>query len=226
MSTGTGQQTATILDSTETYLEQIETCLSHLPDAIDAYGKNHDAFVTSVDRLRCLESDCDATVQRLRALAGEGVDPTDAEVYMRLDDVTRLYGLLDAIPNRAETFLREFRAAQPTLSTATHEKMQLMAEDAARAMSLLVTVVRRYVRSLTAGEPAVDIADDVQTITAMESACDDRRDTILSTVFVERTTAEAVLVRELLAGLDGIVDAIEDAAEHILSMNSSALGSV
>ena len=224
MSTANGQQTATLVHSTETYLDQIETCLSHLPDAIDAYGDNRQAFVASVDRVRCLESDCDASVRKLRALVGDGIDPTDAEVYLRLDDVTRLYDRLDVIPNRAETFLRELRAAEPTMSAVTREAMQLIATDLARATSVLASVVTRYVESLTTGDTSVEIADDVQTITGIESACDDRRDRILDTVFTERSTADALLVRELLAGLDAIVDAIEDAAEHVLYMHSSALG--
>ena len=220
MVTVTGAFGDEVLSRTDTYLQQVEATTAHLPDAVDAYGENADAFVATVDRLNTQESECDATLRELSTLLGESLPPNYTDVYLRADDVVRLYGCLDAVPNRAERFARELANTRPSLTPETRETVREMAALVAEGTVILTELTGAYVEGLvTSGDPIV-VADDVETIVALETECDAHKYDALQTAFENRETADALLVRELLVALDAAMDAIEDAAEHLLSMQS------
>jgi DNA-binding transcriptional ArsR family regulator len=64
------------------------------------------------------------------------------------------------------------------------------------------------------------VADEVETVVELETACDGFKYDAFETAFADYETADALMVRELLLVLDAAMDAIEDAAEHLLSMQS------
>ena len=220
MDTVTGAVGDEISARTGTYLQQVETTTAHLPDAVDAYGDDADAFVATVDRLSTQESECDATLRELSSLLGESLPPNYTGVYLRADDVVRLYGCLDAIPNRAERFARELASMRPDLSPDTCAALQEMSSLVVEGTVILTDLADAFVETLlTAGDPIV-VADEVQRIVALETDCDAYTYDALTTVFEERETADALVVRELLLALDAAMDAVEDAAEYLLSMQS------
>lgn len=220
MVTVTGAFADEIRTRTDTYLQQVEATTAHLPDAVDAYGENADAFVAAVDRLSTQESECDATLRDLSTLLGESLPPNYTDVYLRADDVVRLYGCLDAIPNRVERFARELASMRPELPSAVRDAFGEMAALLVEGTVILTDLADAYVESLvTSGDPIV-VADEVETIVALETECDAYKYEALKAVFAECETADALLARELLLALDAAMDAVEDAAEHLLSMQS------
>jgi uncharacterized protein Yka (UPF0111/DUF47 family) len=220
MVTVTGAFADEISTRTDTYLQQVEATTAHLPDALDAYGEDADAFVAAVDRLDTQESECDATLRELSTLLGESLPPNYTDVYLRADDVVRLYGRLDAVPNRAERFARELASMRPDLTPDTREAVREMSALVVEGTIILADLVDAYVEALvTAGDPIV-VADDVERIVALETECDAHKYDALRTVFETHETADALVIRELLLALDAAMDAVEDAAEHLLSMQS------
>ena len=218
MVTATGATAEEVLSSTELYLEQVETCTSHLPDAVDAYGTDPDAFVAAVDRLSAVESECDATLRELRTLVGEALPPNFTEVFLRVEDVSTLYARIDVVPNRAEQFARELGAMDPGLSRETRDSLRGMATLVAEATTVLTDATGAYVEGLvTAGEP-VRVRDAVESVAALEGECDGHKYVALRRAFGTLPTAEALVVRQLLLSIDAAMDAAEDAADHLLSM--------
>jgi len=216
MATTTDTSTDIVAQTTQ-YLSQIETCIAYLPDAIDAYGHDWSAFTSSVDRLVSCESDCDATLLKLQSAVRDR--SAAGTVPVRIDDLSELYSSLEEIPNRAEQFVVELSAMQPTLDVQVHETLQQMATDAVEATCLLTDVLGR----LVTGDDDIDIADDVDAIAAIESQCDRSQRTVLRDVFETTATTHALVVRELLDAFDALMDAIEDAAQYLLSIHSSTL---
>jgi len=220
MVTVTGEFANEISARTDTYLQQVETATAHLPDAVEAYGDDADAFVATVDRLSTQESECDATLRELSSLLGESLPPNYTDVYLRADDVVRLYSHLDAVPNCAERFARELASMRPDMTTDTRAALREMSALVVEGTVVLTDLADAYVESLvTAGDPIV-VAEDVQTIVALETECDAHKYDALKTAFAECETADALVIRELLLALDAAMDAVEDAAEHLLSMQS------
>lgn len=223
MTTVTGACADEVRSRTETYLDQVQTTTTHLPDALDAYDTDPTAFAAAVDRVSAHESECDATLHDLRTLVGESLPPNYTGVYLRVDDVIRLYDRIDVIPNRAESFARELASMAPDLPPAIHETLCEMAALVAEATATLTALADAYVDSLlSAGDP-IRVTDEVETIATMESTCDAHKYEALQTAFAECETAAALVVRELLLSLDAAMDAVEDAGDYLLSMNSTTL---
>lgn len=220
MVTVTGAFADEIRSRTDMYLNQVEATTTHLPDVVDAYGENPDAFLAAVDRLNTHESESDATLRELSTLLGESLPPNYTAVYLRADDVVRLYGCIDAVLNRSERFARELATMHPSLTTETRDALREMSELVVEGTVILTDLVEAYVESLvTSGDPIV-VADEVETIVELETACDTVKYDAFETAFADRETADALVIRELLLALDAAMDAIEDAGEHLLSMQS------
>lgn len=208
---------------TSTYLDQLETTTAHLPDALEAYGNDDDAFCAAVDRLKTSESECDATLRELATLLGESLPPNYTEVYLRAADVLHLYWRLDTIPNHAEQFARQLVSMRPSLSTEALHALRAMGDLVVEGTTLLTGITGAYVESLVTDGGPVAIGEDIDTIAALESACDAHKYDGIAAAFADRSTADALVVRELLLALDAAMDAVEDAAEHLLAMQSATL---
>ncbi len=223
MATVTGAFADEVQSRTTTYLDQVETTTAHLPDALDAYGADPEAFLAAVDRLNTQESECDATLRELTTLLGESLPPNYTDVYLRVDDVIRLYTRVDEIPNHAEQFVRQLSAMGPDLAEETLHALREMGALVVEGTTILTGVIEAYVETLVTGGDPITLADDVDTIVALESACDAHKYDGIGAAFDDSDTADALVVRELLVALDAAMDAIEDTAEHLLAMQSATL---
>jgi uncharacterized protein Yka (UPF0111/DUF47 family) len=111
----------------------------------------------------------------------------------------------------------------PALTASIHETVSEMAALVAEATVVLTDATAAYVESLvTPGDP-IRVTDAVDTIATLESTCDAHKYDALQSAFRQCKTADALVVRELLLSLDGAMDAVEDAGDHLLSMNSAEL---
>lgn len=100
---------------TETYLGEVTACAGHLPAALDAYGTDREEFAAAKDRIAARESDCDVALRNLRSTVA-GATPNYTGVYLRVEDVVRLFAAIEGVPNSTERFVRELGAIGPTLS--------------------------------------------------------------------------------------------------------------
>lgn len=220
MDTPTEGYAAAVRSETETYLDRVTDCVRRLPGAIDAYGDDPDAFAAAVEEVAAAESDCDDALRALRTLLSEPSAPNYTDVYLRADDVARLYAAIDEIPNAVERFARELRAIAPRLDDDVRATIRKMASLTVEATEALSAATREYVESLLVeGEPAC-VVPAVEEIAALESECDRLKYEGLAAAFDDASPADAVVIRELLVGLDAAIDAVEDAADELLVLRS------
>jgi uncharacterized protein Yka (UPF0111/DUF47 family) len=165
--------------------------------------------------------------------------PNFTGVYFRPRSVLELFDRVDEIANRAERFCGELAAMHPTLSTDEQgvrgpsarsaralpavERADLvrMADLVVEGMEVLATAVTDLCSALCAARPDTDVQSAVARISRLESACDATRDKLLSDVFAGTPTVEALVVKELVDTLDGAMDAVEDAADHLGYVDST-----
>lgn len=212
-----------VYDCTTTYLSQVETTVSHLPDAVEAYDTDPDAFQAATDRLRTCESECDATLRGLRTLLAESMPPNYTAVYLRVDDVVRLFDRLDAVPNRCERFVDELGAMDPGLRPGTRDHLCQMASLVVEATGIVADATGAYVETLLTEGERIRLVDEVDRVAALESDCDAARTAAMADAFAIQETADALVVRELVLSLEAAMDAVEDTGDRLLSMNSAAI---
>ncbi|WP_166035590.1 DUF47 family protein [Halorussus pelagicus] len=221
MSSARGDYAAAVRRLTETYLDGVTDTTAHLPDALDAYGTDPAAFEEAVERVAEHESACDTALRELRGTVRESMPPNYTEMYLRVDDVARLYAAIDAVPNRAEGFVRELHAITPELGDSARTTLREMAMLTAEAAAELAAATTAYVEQLVGESAAVSVTDAVDRVADLESECDGLKHDALAAAFEGRPTAEALVVRELILKLDAAMDAVEDAAEHLLFVASA-----
>ncbi|WP_276301162.1 DUF47 domain-containing protein [Halorussus lipolyticus] len=210
---------------TEQYLERVAEATAALPAALDAYDEDADAFEEATQTVADHESACDETLRDLRTAVGKSMPPNYSRFYLRIDDVSRLYAAIDEIPNRAERFVRELRAMRPALDDRTRETCREMALLVHEAASALADLTADYVARLVAPEAAPDdptpgVTERVDELAVLESECDGLKYDALSAAFDAHSTADALVVRELVLTLDAAMDAVEDVGEQLLFLAS------
>lgn len=206
---------------TDAYLDHVTDATAGLPDALDAYGTDPEAFAVAVQRVAARESACDATLRDLRALVGESTPPNDTELYLRMDEVARLYAAIDEVPNRAERFVRELDAIDPALSEDRRIALREMAALTDEAARKLARLAARFVECLVTDADPVPVVETAEELAELESACDRLKYDVLDAAFDDLPTADALVVRELVLTLDAAMDAVEDASEQLLFVNST-----
>ena len=214
MATGTAEYTAGVADKTTTYLTAVEDCLALLPRALAVYD-DAQAFTDATADLGAQESVCDEHRRRLCGAVGRA-RPEFPALYLRGAELTELFTMVDTVPDAAETFVQDFDAMSPALTDATVRQMQDIAALAYQASELLAQAVETHVRALVTDDSAPPIASAVERITELESQCDQYRDEIVARAFEQQSTADALVVRELVQSLDAVPDAIEDAADQLV----------
>ncbi|MFB6151991.1 MAG: hypothetical protein ABEJ40_09320 [Haloarculaceae archaeon] len=221
MATDTDEYAADVTDETAAYLDEVRECIALLPAAVDSHGCEEFAGVR--DRLCARESAADDRLRRIRSLIGDLAPPNYTDVYLRSGEVMRLYGLIDEVPNRAERFVRDLDAVGPSLTPATGEEFAGMASLTVDATLLLTDLTEQYVGDLVESGEGSALTADVDRLGSIESDCDSRKRAVVERAFGDRPTAEALVRRDLARGLDGVADAAEDAGEHLLYMQATAL---
>lgn len=223
MVTVTTQAVDEIHDCTNTYLDQVETTVAHLPTVIETYNEDPDAFREATDQLHYCESECDATLSGLRTLLGESLSSTAPGPSDRTgipidgDSVVRLFDRIDVVPNRCERFADDLAVMEPDLADSTVDHLSEMATLVVEATTVLATATRACVDNVCSDDDSIRTTGQDDVVSRLESDCDDVRSAALSKVFATSETSVALVVRELLLGLDAAMDAVEDAAEHLLA---------
>jgi uncharacterized protein Yka (UPF0111/DUF47 family) len=214
MAPGPAEYTTDVAEKATAYLTAVEDCLVLLPQALAVYDDAR-TFTDTTAELGQQESVCDEHRRRLCGAVGRA-RPEFSALYLRGAELTELFTMVDAVPDAAETFVRDFDAMSPALAEATARRMQDMAALVCQASELLTRAIETYVRALVTDDSVPPVAGAVERITELESQCDQYRNEIVARAFEQQSTADALVVRELVQSLDAVPDAVEDAADQLV----------
>ncbi|MFB6171717.1 MAG: DUF47 domain-containing protein [Haloarculaceae archaeon] len=209
---------ARIVSQTETYLDQVEACVTEVPRLLEAYA-DRGPYRQTADRIAEAESDCDRTQREIGGLIANA-DATDlgirlTRLHLNSGPTIELYQLLDEIANAAERFAEELVAIGPQRSLACLDRLREMAECAARTVPHLRRAVAEFVRVLCDPGRTGSVVEEVTRIRAAESDCDRTRNDLLAAAF-DGATTEPLVYREFALLLDGLVDTMEDVTDQLL----------
>jgi uncharacterized protein Yka (UPF0111/DUF47 family) len=211
----------TFRDLTRSYLDDVVDCTAGVSVVLECYGTNEVRFQQELQRVSRLESDCDDRLTDVRTTVGDSMPPNFTGVYLNPGDVLELFVRIDEVANRAERFCSELAAMQPTLTDAAREDLVRIADLVAEGAKTLAAATTDLQKALCGAPVDVGIRTQVRRIGELESVCDATRNKLLSDLFTGRPTSEALVVRELVDTLDGAIDAVEDAADHLVYVDST-----
>jgi uncharacterized protein Yka (UPF0111/DUF47 family) len=214
-----------LVSQTATYLDQTEACVRCLPRLLEEYPDGR--YRETVERIATLESDCDRTNRRICALVADA-DVRDlgirlTRVHLHAGQTIELFHALDDVANAVERFANDLVAFRPQLSPERRDRVQAMAVGALEAMTALRSAVTDYVAVLCDPDGSASIADDVRRIREAESECDRLRNEAVRAAFDADDGDSALVFRELVVGLDAVVDAMEDVTDRMVRTTGAEL---
>ncbi|SEN51845.1 Uncharacterized conserved protein YkaA, UPF0111/DUF47 family [Halorientalis persicus] len=210
------------VEVTDRYFDALADCVESVRPGVEYYGRDEAAFCRELARARRLESDCDDLLATIRTTVGQSMGPNFTRVYFQPGGVLELFACADETANHAETFLGELAAMEPTLSAAATADFARMGDLVVEAVGVLSAAVDDL--SAAPAHRAVDAVHDARdTIADLESRCDTVGRKLVSEAFATDDTAAALVVRELALWLDRAMDAVEDAAEQAVYLDSTAV---
>jgi len=206
-----------VTEQTEQYFSTVRTCTALLPPALLRYEQN--GFTDRVAELVTSESNCDEQLRELRTTLGTA-EPNYTDVYLNTGAIMELFVFIDEIPNRAEQFLRELDAMRPPLDESVADALTRMAALVARGTRILTDAVADFVTDLVrSGEPT-PVVETIDQVATLESRADDLKYEVITHAFDTYSTAQAVVLRDLVRSLDTAIDAAEDAADQLLYVHA------
>lgn len=209
-------------DVSDRYFERLTECVESVRPGVEYYGCDEAAFCGELERVRGLESDCDDLLATLRTRVGRSMEPNFTRVYFQPGSVLELFACADETANHVETFLDELAAMDPTLSAAVIADFARMGDLLVEAVAALSAAVDNLFAS--PAHRRVEAAHDArETVADLESRCDTIRRNVVSEAFATDDTAAALVVRELAHWLDRAMDAVEDATEQSVYLDSTAV---
>ena len=210
-----------LCDATETYLQTVTSTTDGFTDAMADYHRDPETIERTRGRLRTLETACDESLDAVRRLIGESMPPNVTEAYLRTEDLLALFQYVDRIPNRIERFTAELYAIDPPIDADIRACIRDVSGRIAVATATLSRIVEAYVSGMCSCGEGIHVEPHVRRIARCESDCDAIRDRLIEHVCRDGVDAEALVVRELIVVLDSAMDAVEDAGDHLLYMNSA-----
>lgn len=191
-----------------------------LRTVIETYGTDPAAFNRAVERLGRLESRCDELVIDVRRVVTDEMPPSFSRTYLHSGDVVAAVVAADAIVSTAETVANELSTMRPDLGgdvLAALRQLAWHAHDATQylAAAFEVCVLDDRDEARLGKQRVADVGDALSTIRRLERDCDAIKYDLLREAFDGGTTAEALVVRELVVTVDDVANAAEDAADHL-----------
>jgi uncharacterized protein Yka (UPF0111/DUF47 family) len=212
-----------LVAKTGVFLHHVTESADDLTAALDAYGTDEEAFASAVSRLVAVESACDSTLHELRRMVASEIDPSFSGAFLRKRDLLELYTRVDRIPTELERFARQLRAMEPSLTDGQLATFAEMTEHISVAVRTLTTAISGFVEGLVQGGTRDDPTETVDAVAELESTCDRLKYNALAAAFERGASSQALSFRELLVCLDGAMNAVEDAADHLLFASGTTL---
>lgn len=215
-----GAANAGLRDRSDTYLDAVTDCVGTLPAVLSGYRTADGSFEAAVDRLSERESACDDHLAGLRRRLGRSRSPEFTAAYLLAGEFVTFYAAVDEVPNRAERLALELAAVEPAVPVPVLDALQELVGYAVGATDLLADLVGRYVAEVEATGGSVAVADGVERIRRLERHCDDLKYDAMATAFEVADGSDALCCRRLLCLADEVANAAEDAADHLVYLNS------
>lgn len=204
---------------TTRFVDRIATCLDRLSELVSLYS-NGEPYAQCVRQVQDLESECDR-VYRSIATHISTANASDlgirlTEIHLNRKQLLDLFAHLDEIPNGAERFASDLEAIEPPEVDDSLDDIQEMIASARAGVRFLEDAVPTFVRSLTHPEKEMSIDEIVGPVRRIESHTDELRDEVIATAFECEPQAVALVYREMVLLLDGVVDAMEDVTDQMV----------
>ncbi|MFB6120844.1 MAG: hypothetical protein ABEJ68_06985 [Halobacteriaceae archaeon] len=203
----------------ERYLEAVLGCVRALRTGIDDYLAG-EAFDAAASRVAALEGDCDDALRDVRE-AVVGMPPSFSNLYLRPGEAVTFFDRADEIANRAEALADDVRVMEPSLGPVDGN-VSVIAEEIVAMTETLSEAAALHFADPTGPGAAEEIRPLVGEIRERERRCDREREAALEAVFADGPTAAALATREVIVALDGVADAVEDAADHLIYVEQVA----
>ena len=203
----------------ERYLDDVLACVHALRSGFDEYLAGG-AIADAAARVVALESDCDDALRDVRE-AVVGMPASFSNLYLRPGEAVTFFDRADVIANRAEAVVADVRVMKPALAPVEAE-LSAAVEAVVAMVRMLADAAASHFADPTGDSATEKIRPLVGEIRTRERRCDDHCGSALEALFADGPTAEALAAREVVIALDGVADAVEDAADHLLYVEQMA----
>jgi uncharacterized protein Yka (UPF0111/DUF47 family) len=195
-------------------------CAARLPQLVAAYGTDPERFEQVRATTATLVSEVGELALQCRRALGSEMEPAFSRVYLRRADLLELVERYEAVAAATERFAAELDAVGPALSPGVRVGLAQIARMSHDAVAGLERTAVDYVEALAAdATPGVETG--IERVRSLEAECDAVRGECLRTAFGGETCeGEALVVKDLLDGLDAVPDAAGDAARHLVYVAS------
>lgn len=216
------------LDSaTETYLTRLTDCVALLPAVLTQYATDTD-YESTYAEIGEIESECDQLNRTINGtITNAGPDEIgllNSRVHFNASELIDFYGTLDVTANLTERITQELLMMRPPHDNACFDGLQEMAAEIESGLPAVETCVVQFIRAMSQTDEPTDLTEEIETVRAMESACDDLRNDIISTAFAEDAIDQPLMYREFAILFDELANTIEDITDKIVIIASNEPG--
>ena len=212
---------------TETYLDRLTDCVSLLPEVLDAYATDG-AYESTFEEIGAIESECDRLNREINGtITNAGPDDIgllNSRVHFNASELIGFYGTLDVIANHTERIAQELLMMRPPHDNACFEGLHEMGYEIADGLEALETVVVDFVHAMSRTDESADLPADIEAVRVMESACDELRNTVISTAFADEEIDQPLMYREFAILFDELANTMEDITDQVIIIASNEPG--
>jgi len=212
---------------TETYLDRLTDCVALLPDILDEYATDGD-YEATFEEIGEIESECDRLNREINGtITNSGPDEIgllNSRVHFNASELISFYGTLDVIANHTERIAQELLMMRPPHDNACFEGLHEMGCEIAGGLAALEAVVVEFVHAMSRTDESTDLTADIEAVRAMESACDELRNTVISTAFDDDEIDQPLMYREFAILFDELANTMEDITDQVVIIASNEPG--
>ncbi len=212
---------------TETYLNRLTDCVALLPEILDEYATDGD-YESTFEEIAEIESECDRLNREINGtITNAGPDEIgllNSRVHFNASELISFYGTLDVIANHTERIAQELLMMRPPHDNACYEGLHEMGYEIENGLDALESVVVDFVHAMSRTDESTDLTEDIETVRAMESACDEIRNEVISTAFADDEIDHPLLYREFAILFDELANTMEDITDQVIIIASNEPG--
>jgi len=212
---------------TETYLNRLTDCVSLLPEILDEYATDGD-YESTFEAIGDIESECDRLNREINGtITNAGPDDIgllNSRVHFNASELISFYGTLDVIANHTERIAQELLMMRPPHDNACFEGLHEMAYEIESGLEALEAAVVDFVHAMSRTDESTDLTADIETVRAMESACDELRNSVISTAFADDEIDQPLMYREFAILFDELANTMEDITDQVVIIASNEPG--
>ena len=212
---------------TETYLDRLTDCVALLPEILDEYATDGD-YESTFKTIGEIESGCDGLNREINGtITNAGPDEIgllNSRVHFNASELISFYGTLDVIANHTERIAQELLMMRPPHDNECFEGLHEMGYEIADGLEALEAVVVDFVHAMSRTNESTDLTADIEAVRAMESTCDELRNSVISTAFADDDIDQPLMYREFAILFDELANTMEDITDQVVIIASNEPG--